>query len=69
MAQYTIISKSPSYPNANGTFYHSVEKRWIKAKTISCAMQTDGRFMIVVEENDFIRNLTNIFEKALRGEK
>jgi hypothetical protein len=51
------MSRSPSYPDADGTFYHPIEKRWIKAKTISCAIQTDGRFMIVVEENDFLRDL------------
>jgi hypothetical protein len=66
VARYTIMSKSPSYPEASGTFYHPIEKRTIKATTISCAMQTDGRFLIVVEENDFLRDLMGLFQM---GEK
>lgn len=61
MAQYTIMSRTPSYPGASGTFYHSIEKRTIKATTISCAMQVDGRFKIVVEENAFLKDLQDLF--------
>lgn len=62
--RHTLMSRSPSFEGASGEFYHPEKKRVIKAKTISCIRQADGRYKIVVDSFE-IEDLKDMFNACV----